>query len=274
MRKTVNTISILAVILAGCIFMNSTPPSSTPESPDGREIMEKTREASQFRGLEAVSTLRIYDSKGRERVRQTSMASRSFDHGATEKRIIRFLAPAEVKGTGMLIFDYREKNDDMWIFMPALRKTRRIVSSEKGKSFMGSEFSNADMSAPVLDDFQYEVLHSEVIDGTECWMIETLPVNEDVMDENGYSRRVVWIGKADYVLRKAEYFNEDDELFKRLKASNIKAIDHAGGKYMALRLEMVNENSGRRSVMSIDKIQYNPEVKEEYFTLAYLENDH
>jgi len=268
-----NILRVLAVMMAGTLFVSFAPPGSSPEDPGGREIMEKAREASQFKGLEAVSTLRIYDSKGRERVRQTSMASRSFDNGATEKRIIRFLSPAEVKGTGMLIFDYREKKDDMWIFMPALRKTRRIVSSEKSKSFMGSEFSNADMSAPVLDDFRYEVLRSEIIDGTECWVIETLPVNEDVMDETGYGRRVVWIGKTDYVLRKAEYFNEDNELFKLMKASDIKAIDPGGGKYMAMLMEMVNEKNGRRSVMSMDKIQYNPEVKEEYFTLAYLEKN-
>jgi hypothetical protein len=103
--------------------------------------------------MEAISTLRIYDARGRERVRQTSMASRLFESGSTEKRIIRFLSPAEVKGTGMLIYDYDDRNDDMWIYMPALRKTRRIISNEKRKSFMGSEFSNADMSAPNLEDF-------------------------------------------------------------------------------------------------------------------------
>ena len=155
--------------------------------------------------------------------------------------------------------------------MPALRKTRRIVSSEKSKSFMGSEFSNADMSAPNLDDFEFRVLRSEPVDGTDCWVIESVPVDEDVMDEMGFDRKITWIGKQDYVLRRAEYFNENDELFKRLKADNIKPIDPEGEKFMALHMEMVNEENGRRSVMTIDKIQYNPDVKEEYFTLSYLE---
>lgn len=273
MHTVKNILSGFAVLLAGPLFMSITLPCASLAAPGGREIMEKTREASQFSGIEAISTLRIYDSKGRERVRQTSMASRSFDNGATEKRIIRFLSPSEVKGTGMLIFDYREKNDDMWVFMPALRKTRRIVSGEKSKSFMGSEFSNADMSVPVLDDFKYSVLNSETVEETECWVIEAVPVNEDIMDEIGYGRRVIWIGKNDYVLRKAEYFNEDDELFKRLTAGNIKAIDLSKGKFMAMHMEMVNEENGRRSVMTMDKIQYNPQVKEEYFTLDYLEKD-
>lgn len=265
MMKVSNRItSVLTALLMGFSFLGMAPPG-------GREIMEKARDASKIAGLEAVSTLRIYDAKGRERVRQTSMASKEFDNGATEKRIIRFLSPAEVKGTSMLIFDYKEKNDDMWIFMPALRKTRRIISSEKSKSFMGSEFSNADMTAPNLDDFEYSVLRSEKVDGTDCWVIKAVPSDEDIMDEMGYERQVTWIGKNDFVQRKAEYYNEDDEIFKRLIASNIKTIDPAGKKYMAMHMEMVNEENGRRSVITMDKIQYNPDVKEEYFTLSYLE---
>jgi outer membrane lipoprotein-sorting protein len=244
---------------------------SSPANPEAKEIMAKARETSKLSGLEAVSTLKIYDAKGRERIRQTSMASREFDQGDTEKRIIRFLAPAEVKGTGMLIYDYKDENDDMWIYMPALRKTRRIVSSEKSKSFMGSEFSNADMSAPNLDDFKYSLLRSESVNGSDCWVIESIPLNEDIMDEMGFDRKITWIGKKDFVLRKAEYYNEDDELFKEMKARDVKAIDPDGSKYMATYMEMKNLENGRRSVMTMDKIQYNPDVKEDYFTLNYLE---
>ena len=78
--------------VVGLAFLNFAPP-------EGREIMQKSRDVSKLEGMKAVSTLRIYDAKGRERVRQTSMASKLFESGATEKRIIRFLSPAEVKGT-------------------------------------------------------------------------------------------------------------------------------------------------------------------------------
>jgi outer membrane lipoprotein-sorting protein len=233
--------------------------------------MQKSRDVSKLDGMEAVSTLTIYDAKGRERVRQTSMASKLFENGATEKRIIRFLSPAEVNGTGMLIYDYDERTDDMWIYMPALRKTRRIISNEKNKSFMGSEFSNADMSAPNLEDFDYTVSGSEFIEGTDCWIIEVVPVDEDVMDEVGYDRQVAWVGKHDFVFRKAEYYDEDDELFKRMITSDIREMGSSGKKYIATRMEINNIQNGRRSVMTIDKIQYNPDVKEDYFTLAYLE---
>ena len=253
---------ILGVV--GLTFISLTPP-------DGREIMQKSRDVSKLDGMEAISTLRIYDAKGRERVRQTSMASKLFESGTTEKRIIRLLSPAEVKGTGMLIYDYDERNDDMWIYMPALRKTRRIISNEKSKSFMGSEFSNADMSAPSLEDFDYTVTGSETIRGTDCWIVEVIPVNEDIMDRMGYDRQLAWIGKQDFVFRKAEYYDEDDELFKQMISSDVRQMDKSGKKYIATRMEMSNMQNGRKSVMTIDEIQYNPDVKEEYFTLGYLE---
>jgi hypothetical protein len=260
--KRISSLMILSMLVM--TFVSLAPP-------DGREIMQRSREVSKLDGMEAISTLKIYDAKGRERVRQTSMASRLFENGATEKRIIRFLSPAEVKGTGMLIYDYDEKNDDMWIYMPALRKTRRIISSEKSKSFMGSEFSNADMAAPSLEDFNYRVTGSDLVGGTECWIVEVIPVNEDIMDEVGYDRQLAWIGKQDFVFRKAEYYNEDNALFKQMLSTDVKQIDPSGKKFMATRMEMSNIQNGRKSVMTIDKIQYNPQVKEEYFTLGYLE---
>ncbi len=87
------------------------------------------------------STLKIYDNKGNVRVREVSNAMAKFS--GTTKTLFKFLSPPEVKGTTILIYDYENKDDDMWIYMPSLRKTRRIVATEKGKSFMGSEFSNA-----------------------------------------------------------------------------------------------------------------------------------
>jgi outer membrane lipoprotein-sorting protein len=238
---------------------------------DGREIMEMSREVARMPGLEAVSTLIIMDARGRERIRQTSMASKVYAATNTEKRIIRFLSPAEVKGTGMLIYDYDHENDDMWIYMPALRKTRRIISSEKSRSFMGSEFSNADMSAPNPDDFVYHMAGKEDIEGTSCWKVKVVPADEDVLDETGFDMKMVWIGQEDYVLRRAEYYDEDGELVKVLSASGIRLLDPAETKYLATRMEMENIQNGRTSVMTIDKVEFNPGVKDDYFTIDYLE---
>ncbi|MBA7694142.1 hypothetical protein ES703_102749 [subsurface metagenome] len=106
-----------------------------------KQIMDRSFEATKLKGSEAVSTMTIIDSKGRDRVRRIAQVTKLYNSGDTEKKLIRFLSPADVKGTGLLTFDYKVKDDDMWLYMPALRKTRRIISSEKGKSFMGSDYN-------------------------------------------------------------------------------------------------------------------------------------
>jgi hypothetical protein len=114
----------------------------------------------------------------------------------------------------MLIYDHETAGDDMWIYMPALRKTRRIVSTEKGKNFMGSEFTNADMSKPNMNDFRYTILGTENLDGKTCWKIESACNNEDIADENGFSRKVAYIEKSTYLCHKIEYYDRDGALKK------------------------------------------------------------
>jgi hypothetical protein len=155
--------------------------------------------------------------------------------------------------------------------MPALRKTRRIVSTEKAKNFMGSEFTYADMTPPILDDFSYDILGEEDVAGTNCWKIEMIPVDDDVADENGFSKRISFIAKQDFVIRKAIYFDLDGELHKELAVENVKEVDTQNHKYRPTRMVMVNKQNGRKSVLNVDEIQFNPEVRDDFFTTRYLE---
>jgi hypothetical protein len=237
----------------------------------GREIQERSIEATRVAGTEGVATMTIIDARGRQRVRKLAQVSRLADGGNTEKKLIRFLAPADVKGTGFLTFDYREDDDDKWLFMPALRKTRRIVSSENAKSFMGSEFSYADMTPPRMDDFAYDVLGESDIRGTLCWELEVIPKDEEIADENGFSKNLVYIGKQDYVIRKAVYFDLDGDLEKELIVHDLKELDTENHKFRLMHMEMVNRQNGRRSIMQVEKVRFVPDVPDSYFTTRYLE---
>ncbi|HPJ82922.1 MAG TPA: outer membrane lipoprotein-sorting protein, partial [Bacteroidales bacterium] len=110
------------------------------------EISRKSREVIDLGSTQMDFTIYIRDNKGNERVRQLTMISAVFND--VGKTLVRFTAPSDVQGTTLLIYDNKDKEDDMWIYMPSLKKVRRIISSERGKSFMGSEFTNADMSKP------------------------------------------------------------------------------------------------------------------------------
>jgi hypothetical protein len=234
---------------------------------DAREITNKAIEITRIDAMEMASTLKIFDAKGNERTRQTVTASKKF--GNTTKVITRFISPADVKGTAILLYDHEDKDDDMWIYMPALRKTRRIVSSEKGKSYMGSEFSNADMSVPNLDDFTYRMLGSEQCNGVDCWKIEAVPLDEDIADNNGYSKRISWVDKSSYFTYKNTFFDFDDLLFKEITMDQYEEVDE--GKFIMCKMEAKNLENGRRSVMTIDQIQKGSTLTENSFAPSALE---
>lgn len=262
------TICVYFLLLSVCVRLS---PLNAQEDLTAEQIVDRSFKATKLSGSEALSTMTIIDSKGRERVRKIASVTKLYDNGETEKRLIRFLSPADVKGTGLLTFDYEKKDDDMWLFMPALRKTRRIVSSEKAKNFMGSEFSYADMTPPTLEDFTYTLQGEEEVEGTLCWTIEVVPVDDDVADENGFSRRIIFVAKEDFVIRRAIYYDLDGELHKELSVMEIKELDTENNRYRPMHMKMVNKQNDRQSILKVDDIQFNPEVKDDYFTTRYLE---
>jgi outer membrane lipoprotein-sorting protein len=238
---------------------------------DPKEIMIKSRDQSKLSGLEAKSTLEINDGKGNQRIRETTMASRVFPDG-TEKRTILFLSPADVKGTGILIWDFEGKDDNMWIYMPALRKSRKIVSSEKSKNFMGSEFSNSDLAVGNLEDFTYEMDGTETIDQQLCWKIKVTPLSSKIAADYGISSKTMWIGQKDFMPRKTVFTDSEGKLWKEMMFSGIKLMDIKTGKYFISQMEIRNLKNGRSSKMKMSEMSYNPAIKEEFFTLSYIEN--
>jgi hypothetical protein len=253
------------------VFVIILSASHAQESLTAREIIARSQEVGKLTGSESIITLRILNKQGRERVRKISSMTKLDAEESTERRIILFIAPADVKGTGMLIFDYQNKNDHMWLYMPALRKTRRIVSSDKSKSFMGSEFSNADISTPNLDDYHYTRLSGEVHDDTECWKIEALPINDDIADLYRHSKKVIFIGKKDFVARRVIYYDFGGEIWKELLARDVQLLDVKLNKYQAMEITMINRQNGRKSVMKFDKLLFNPDVNDNFFTIRFLE---
>lgn len=231
-----------------------------------REIIDRSMESISFPAMEMNSTLKILDSKNRERIRQIYTVSREFN-GVSKTRI-EFTAPADLKGTAMLIYDYKDKDDDMWIYLPALRKTRRIVSSEKGKSFMGSEFSNADMAKPNSNDFIHKIVKEESYNGKNCWVLESRCKDEDREDMYGYSRKLAWIDRQTYLCYRIEYYDFDNNLYKVQSLENYKK--ESNGRYFAYLMKMENRENGRSSIMTINEFKDSVDQPESSFTPAML----
>jgi hypothetical protein len=258
----------LALTVSAIIGINST--FSFAED-NAKQIMQKSQDAMTLDGSESISILTINDGKGNQRIRKFSTASKLESSDGFTKSIMRFLDPADVKGTGILTFDYENKDDDMWLYMPALRKVRRIVSSEKTKSFMGSEFTNADITKPNIDEYTYKMIGNEKIDSTECWKIEITPATKEIASSYGYSKKIAWVGKSDNVARRNEYYDLDGKLLKVMVVKSIKLLDEKNKKYQTMDASMENRQNGRTSSFVIEKSVFNPNVKEEYFTTDYLQ---
>lgn len=235
-----------------------------------KEIMMRSREQAKLAGMEAKTTLEINDGKGNQRIRETSMSSHLFPDGS-EKRTILFLSPADVKGTGILIWDFEGKEDNMWIFLPALRKSRKIVSSEKSRNFMGSEFSNADLAAENLEDFSYSDEGTDNVGDQPCRKIRMTPVNDKVAGDYGISSKISWISQNDFMPRKALFYDSKGQPWKELNYSGIRLMDPASKKYFVSGMEVRNLQNGRFSRMTMADMKYNPKVVEEMFTVAWLE---
>ena len=227
------------------------------------EIMDKSRNVMKVESFEAIASLNIIDSKGRVRERSNITASKSYDDG-TEKRLIKFLSPADVEGTTMLIYDYDQGQDDMWIYLPALKRTRRIVSSEKGKSFMGSEFTNADMSSPPTEDFD----HTIIDESDNYYVIESKPVDRDKEDEYGYSRKISTLKKNNYVVSKMDFYDSYNELFKTIRIKDVREI--SGDKFIISHMTAENFSNARSSEIVMSEIRTGTQIRDELFDVTNL----
>jgi hypothetical protein len=240
----------------------------------GQAIMEKVTLTRKLDGSEATVKMSMYDEKGRVREREIAMATKLYDGGQTEKRVYRFLSPADVKGIGILVFDYASKADDMWIFMPAMHKTRRILSSQGTQAFMGSEFTFSDLNIPPLDQFTYSIQKEEACaDGDTCWAIDVLPKSKAVSEADGYAKKTYWVSKTKFVVVRGLFYAPDGKLLKELIAHDIKLVDAKHKRYRSLHMEMVNQQNHRRSVFKTTKMSFAPNTKDEYFTTTYIERN-
>jgi hypothetical protein len=239
--------------------------------PSPREIMDKVTMTRKLDGSEATIKMISIGDKGETRERQITMATKLYDGGKTEKRIYRFLSPADVQGTGVLVFDYQEKADDVWIYLPALRKTRRIVSSQRAQAFMGSEFSYGDLNIPSLDEFNYTLVKQEPCGGETCWVIDAVPKTKEIADAEGYSKKTYWVSKDKNAVVRGLLYDKDGKLLKEFLATNLKLLDPKQKRYRAMHMEMINKQNGRRSVFESEKVTFAPNTKDDYFTPTYLE---
>ncbi|QZE15413.1 outer membrane lipoprotein-sorting protein [Halosquirtibacter laminarini] len=234
----------------------------------GRSIIEKVYDRPDGDTRSSEFTMKLINKRGKERSRK--IASYSMDVGKQmkdTKTMMFFEYPGDVKGTGFLTWDYDDvdKEDDKWLYLPAMKKTRRISgSSAKKDFFMGSDFTYDDMGSRNIDEDTHKLLREETLNGCDCWVVES--VSKDRRDI--YSRKLWWIRKDINMAIKVDYYDRSNQIQRRLVVSDIKKID---GFWIGCKLHMKNLQSKHQTIMVIENPKFNVAVNKNDFTVSKLE---
>ncbi len=210
----------------------------------GFEIaQEADRRDSGWKDSIANIIMTLRNKQGAESVRENR--SRALEMiGDGDKSIIVFDSPADVKGTAFLSHTHVKKSDDQWLFLPALKRIKRISSSNKSGPFMGSEFSYEDISSQELEKYRYKYLNDEIVEGRDAFVIERFPEYE----KSGYSKQVVWVDKEMYQPLKIMFYDRKDTLLKTLMYHDYELYE--GKFWRSLRMEMENHQTGKSTTLA------------------------
>jgi outer membrane lipoprotein-sorting protein len=184
----------------------------------------------------------LRNKKGEESVRQIRIRTLEVD-GDGDKSLSIFDEPADVKGTAMLTWSHGLKPDDQWLFLPAIKRVKRISSRNKSGPFMGSEFAFEDLGSQEIEKYSYKYLRDESCGDLQCYVIERKPAYKF----SGYTRQTVWLDKEAYRMIKVDFFDRKNEPLKTLQASDYQQfLDHY---WRPGKMEMVNHQNGKSTTL-------------------------
>lgn len=259
--KTLATtqVAILALITSHAVMANSSLPTGEQIA---KNINARNDGVSQSRNMQMILT----DKRGKERIRETVSYRKYF--GDEKRTVIHYLTPRNVKKTAFLTYDYPDakKDDDQWLYLPAMRKVRRISASDRGDYFLGTDFTYEDIkkeSKVTLEDYTRKTLREEDLNGNPVYVIEAIPVNDEVAEELGYGKVIQWVDKNIWMTRKSEFY---DTRGKPLKTTLFKDIKQVDTIWTAHQLEVDNHKTGHKTVFIFSDIVYDKEVRDDFFT--------
>lgn len=176
-----------------------------------------------------------------------------------DKSLTVFESPHDVKGTAFLSFSHPTESDEQWLYLPALKRVKRISSRNKSGSFMGSEFSFEDLTSFEVEKYTYKYIKDEVVNGLNCYVIEQYPVDSN----SGYKKRVVWIDKAELRTQKTDFYDRKGSLLKTLTMNDYKK--YLDKFWRASKLEMINHQSGKSTLLTWKDYQFQQGLDEKDF---------
>jgi hypothetical protein len=228
---------------------------------DPRTIVEDSQKRSVSSSQRYEGTLRVIDAKSKVTEKRWQF-ERIGSHGDS-KSVLRFLAPAEVKGVALLVVNHPDRSSDQWMWTPAIGRERRIAMQDRSTRFFGTDFSFEDLEERDTDQFDFKLLGEEAIDGAACWKIESRPKKTKVSQ---YTHSYLWIRKDNYVVSQIENYKKMMPV-RKAKYTDIERVQNV---WTAQTIEMTDVSRSSRTILRIEKLQYNLPMKDEDFTLQAI----
>ena len=240
----------MGILLSGMIFAQDL---------SGLEVIQKVYDRPTGNDMTGNLIMTIENSRGNQRVRKIKQFVKTVKNG--EKKIMYFLSPADVKNTSFMTWSYDDasKSDDQWIYLPALKKVKRISSDSKGDYFMGSDFTYDDLGDRHPLDDTHTILREEVINEKETIVIESVPKDEEYM----YARTVTWVVKDSWIGLKKEFYDEDDELLKILTVDDQQSFKDV---IILTKVKMKNVQRNQFTIMEFSDVQIDTGIPNNKFT--------
>jgi predicted RND superfamily exporter protein/outer membrane lipoprotein-sorting protein len=257
-------------LAAICMFM-WVPSDGQAEELTGRDIMLRNYNTNKPAHIRTENTMTLINGKGQERIRKVRSAQRLEPNGVDSKVLITFVFPPDIARTGFLQWQHHDRDDDMWLYLPALKKVRRLAPADKNESFVGTDFSNGDILTPVVDNYTRKLLRREVLDGEECYVVESTPSTGAVLTDYGYSKTFAWIRVRNFVEKKVDYFDTTGLLFKTQMIDDAVEIDQRRHVWWPRKREMLNHQTGHKTTVTVTSIDTNTSLPDETFAARTLE---
>ncbi len=260
-------ISLAALIMVVAL----TPSLGWCDDPAARAIMEKVDARDDGDNQTSDMEMILIDKNKKQRIRK--IASFSKDRGEDTLRLMFFLEPADVKDTAFLTWDYDDpdKDDDQWLYLPALRKTKRIASSDKSGSFMGSDLNYSDMTDRNLEDYDFTLKKEMDVKGVKTWLIESIPRSKKVIKETGYKKSLIFVRQDNYVVIRAVNWVKDGGYLKYVDVRRLELID---GIWVATETHVTkkkNKKTAHKTILKFNNVNFNQKLDFELFTVRRME---
>ncbi|MEE9304184.1 MAG: outer membrane lipoprotein-sorting protein, partial [Thiotrichaceae bacterium] len=252
-------------VLVSVLFVSFSQAEEVVELPSGDDLIARLNSRDDGEHVIRNLKMELIDRRGKSRVRETLTYRRYY--GEEKRTVIFYQSPNNLKGTGFLTYDYPdlEIDDDQWLYLPALRKIRRISASDRGDYFLGTDFTYEDIKKETrvaAEDYIFTTLASGMVDKHFTYLVEGIPVNEETADELGYGRVHWHIDPEINMSRKNEMWDVNGN---QLKTVRNEAIEKIQGIWTALELTVVNYKSGHSTIFTFSKVDYNTLVDDDVF---------